>query len=191
MWCLIAACVGASAACFRPDTDDVNGEGIAPPVDLFTPDASLVPVCMTADPSPLSALDVSVRTTSAGGRFAPRNVGAIWVERADGEFVKTIKRWGQQRAKYLTRFVAASNNNLVDAITGATLTAHTTHEVTWNLKDLEGCEIASGDYQLVFELADGNSTGRSRAVPFAKDQAALVLSPEDAPSFYDVRVDLH
>ncbi|MDX2091198.1 MAG: DUF2271 domain-containing protein [Kofleriaceae bacterium] len=170
--------------------DDLE-DAIVPPSELFAPDASTEPVCMTADPSPLSALAITVRTTSAGGRFAPRNVGAIWVERADGAFVKTIERWGQLRAKYLTRFIASSNNNIVDAITSATLVAHITHDVTWDLTDLEGCEIPTGDYQLVFELADGNSTGRSRSVPFTKDQTPIVLTPEDAPSFYDVRVDLH
>lgn len=192
-WCVIAACTSLFAtACFRPSVDDDElGEGLALPTELFTPDASLTPTCTTPDPSPLSALAVSVRTTAAGGRFAPRNVGAIWIERADGQFVKTIKRWGQLRAKYLTRFVASSGNNVVDAITGPTLVSHITHEVTWDLTDLERCEIATGNYQLLFELTDGNSTGRSRAIGFTKGQSPIVLTPEDAPSFYDVHIDLH
>lgn len=186
---VLAAC--ALTACFQPrfDADELR-DGLAPPSDVFAPDASTAIECTTPDPSPLSRLRVSVRTSNAGGRFAPRNVGAIWIERADGTFVKTLERWGVLRAKWLTRFVAASNNNLVDAITGATLTSHQTHVLEWDLTDLSRCEIEAGDYQVLFELTDRDGTGASLVVPFAKGDVPSTVVPPDAPSFHDVQLVL-
>ena len=182
---------GLLAACFQPSIGaDELAPGVEPPSDLFAPDASDVPTCPNPDPSPLSMMRVRVRTTAVGGRFAPRNVGAIWIERADGRFVKTLARWGKTRAKWLTRFVAASNTNLVDAITGPTLLSHTIHEVTWNLGDLSRCEIEAGDYQVVFELTDRSGTGESIAIGFAKDQLPTTTTPGDTPYFHDLELVL-
>lgn len=180
------------AGCYRPRADaDELAPGIAAPGELFAPDASDRPVCTTPDPSPLATLRVRVRTTPFGGNFRPRNVGAVWIERASGGFVKTLERWGQIRAKWLTRFVAASGNNVVDAVTGATLASHATHDLTWDLRDLAGCEIAAGDYQVVFETTDRDGSGASFAVPFSKDQLPLSIHPLDEPQFHDVLLDLN
>lgn len=182
----------ALAGCFQPRAgSDESDDGITAPSGLFAPDASDVPVCSTPDPSPLSTLRVRVRTTPFGGNFRPRNVGAIWIERAGGGFVKTIERWGQIRAKWLARFIAASNNNVVDAVTGATLTSHITHDLTWDLLDLGNCEIAAGEYQVVMELTDRDGPGASIEVPFSKDQTSVTVTPSDSPQFHDLLLDLH
>jgi hypothetical protein len=177
------------AGCYQP-RDENDEQGIGAPVDLFAPDAG-PPPCMTPDPSPLSQLKIRVRTFPYGGQFKPRNVGAIWIERADGSFVKTVERWGQIRAKWLTRFIASSNNNVVDAVTGPTPTVHSTHERTWDLTDLTRCEIPSGNYQVMFELTDRNGPGGVLAVPFTKDQTALSMTPSDAPTFRDLLIELN
>jgi hypothetical protein len=160
------------------------------PTELFGPDASEIPNCPEPDPSPLSTLFVRVRTTAAGGNFRPRNVGAVWIERAGGGFVKTLARWGQIRAKWLTRFAAASQNNLVDAITGPTQLSHTTHELTWDLRDLASCEVPTDTYQILIEMTDGNLTGPSYAVEVTKDQTPLTLTPPDQPNFHELLVEL-
>lgn len=181
----------AVMSCYQPRTGaDELSDAIEAPSDLFTPAAGEGPECSTPDPSPLSALHVRVRTTSIGGRFAPRNVGAIWIERSSGEFVRTVERWGGVRAKWLLRFVESSGGNVVDAITGPTLISHPTHEVTWDLRALDRCEIAAGDYQVVFELTDRNGAGDSLVVPFAKDQSAQTIRGPDAPHFHDVELAL-
>ena len=177
------------AACFQP-RDGEPGPGIEPPIDLFAPDASTTPPCTRPDPSPLSALHVRVRTSTGGGRFAPRNVGAIWIETSAGAFVKTLERWAAIRARYLTRFVQAANNNVVDAVTGATLVLHTTHEVTWDLTDLEQCEVPAGDYRVVMETTDQNAPGASHVIPFSKDQTGTTIQPADAPQFHDLQLVL-
>lgn len=43
----------------------------------------------------------TVRTTTPGGNFSPRNIGAIWIEDSNGQFVKTLKRWADRRKQYL------------------------------------------------------------------------------------------
>lgn len=185
-------CVVILNACYGPRRSaDDDGPGIAAPVDLFAPDAAPAPACTTPDPSPLSQLAIRVRTTPYGGHFAPRNVGAIWIERADGSFVKTVERWGQIRAKWLARFASTSSNNVVDAITGATLVAHAVHEPVWDLTDLARCEVPAGDYQVLFELTDRDGPGEWLAVPFSKDQSELTVTPGDTRTFHDLQIQLH
>lgn len=189
---IFAATLGVTG-CFQP-TDAGEGPGIGAPADLFPPDAPVdagpAPLCDRPDPSPLSRLAVRVRTTPFGGTFAPRNVGAIWVERADGTFVRTLKRWARVRGRWLQRFNASARGNVVDAITSATLAAHTTHEVSWDLLDFEDCEIDNGAYQVVFELTDRNGAGESLAIPFTKGDAAISLAPAETRVFHDLSIEL-
>jgi hypothetical protein len=147
------------------------------------------PTC--EDVSDLSSLDVIVRTSSAGGRYAPRNVGAIWIEDADGAFVKTLARWGSLRAKWLQRWSESATGDLTDAVTSATLARHQTHEVSWDLTDLSGCEVAHGDYALLLELADRSGTGQTESMAFTKQDGGTTVTPEDTKSFHDMSLVLH
>ncbi|MDD9947234.1 MAG: DUF2271 domain-containing protein [Myxococcales bacterium] len=143
-----------------------------------------------ADSSPLSMLTFSVRTVALGGRYSPRNVGAIWIADADGTWVKTLARWGLRRAKWLTAFKKASGGDTTDAITSATLPGHQVHEVRWNLKGLDGCKVPSGVYALWMELADRSGTGVTGRVEFDKGMSPLALVPEDEINFRDMRLTL-
>lgn len=138
----------------------------------------------------LSSLHVRVRTTAYGGRYAPRNIGAIWVEDASGKFVKTIERWAKTRARWLVRFQAAANGNVVDAVTSATLQSHVTHDRTWNLQGLDHCQIPAGNYRLVLETTDYNGAGATLEIPFTKDQSAVTLTPTETAQFHDLLVEL-
>lgn len=178
-----------ATACLQPRGDD-GADALAPPVDLFVPDAGAAPVDCGPDPSPLSALHITVRTSPFGGRFAPKNVGAIWVEDDAGRFVKTVELWGQTRAKWLSRFQAASEGNVVDAVTGATLLGHGTHEVTWDLTDVFRCEVANQAYQLVLETTDRSGDGASQVVPFDKGDTAGELTAPDSDTFHDIGLRL-
>jgi len=191
-WFLPVAMIGGVTACFERRFDaDAIGDGTSRPTELFGVDAAPPPLCGEPEPSPLSALQIRVRTSAVGGRFAPRNVGAIWIESSGGTFVKTVARWGKARAKWLLRFNASSHEDVTDAITGATLISHTTHDVTWNLTDLRQCEVPVGDYQVVMEHTDRNGSGVSLAVPFHKDQATLLLTPPETTFFHDIVLTLN
>ena len=132
-----------------------------------------------------------MRTTALGGRYAPKNIGAIWIETAAGQYVKTVERWANRRRQYLTNFNSASGQNVTDAVSGATLTAHITHNLTWNLKGLDNCEIPAGEYRVRMELTDRDSTGVVATFPFTKGTTAVVTHPADAPQFHDLTLDLH
>jgi hypothetical protein len=109
-------------------------------------------------------------SASVGGRYSPRNVGAIWIEDGSGKFVKTIERWAAIRSGDLRRWSSASGGwgfsffgapsaspDAVDAVTAATLTTHKAHNPTWTMKDGSGAVVADGSYKVVLEVADGSN----------------------------------
>jgi hypothetical protein len=187
---------GACAAgCYRPNEASTAGQdALGPPVDLFARGSGMKdaaadvapPVCDAA--AGLSALRFSVRTSPAGGRFAPRNVGAIWIEDGTQAFVKTLEVWGNMRAKWLMAWLASSGGNTVDAITGATLDTHVTHQVTWDLDGLGGCEVPDGPYRVRVELVDRSGTGVTLEVPFVKQPPGLTESAPDTANFHDIKL---
>lgn len=176
--------------CFQPDVaSDYLPAGGAdePPADLFRDTGTTLPdPCAGAPPPTGGALHFRVRTSSAGGKFAPRNVGAIWIQDGAGAFVKTLERWGTTRAKWLVTFNEASGGDVVDAITGATKIAHETHEVTWTLDDAAGCPAAPGDHAIWIEMTDKSGPGVTLNVPFVLATPGQDLFPEDAPTFHDM-----
>ena len=185
---ITALVIGSATGCFQPRANDDESEDAATrPTELFQPEGEGVPppICPN-DPSPLTAMQIRVRTSSADGRFAPRNVGAIWIERSDGAFIKTVARWGTLRTKWLKRFLAASAGNVVDAVTGPTLLSHQTHDVRWNLTGPDRCEVPSGDYRVVFELTDRNGMGPTLDVPFAKGVTPGAMMPPDDTHFHEL-----
>jgi hypothetical protein len=138
----------------------------------------------------LSSLHVRVRTTAYGGRYAPRNIGAIWVEDSTGKFIHTIERWAGTRARWLLRWQTSSKANAVDAITSATLSSHTTHDRTWNLAGADKCQIAAGNYKLVIETTDYNGMGATTEIPFTKGSSAVTLMPAETTNFHDLLLEL-
>lgn len=178
-------------ACYSPSiaSDYIPpGGGDAPPDEVFHhEDAGTEDACAGESSSEATSfLRFRVRTSKVGGKFAPRNVGAIWIQEQNGAFVKTLERWGTTRAKWLLTFNAASGGNVVDAITGATKIKHETHEVTWDLSDTAGCRVADGDYALWLELTDRSGAGVTLRIPFELSHPGTDVLPEDAPTFHDM-----
>jgi hypothetical protein len=138
----------------------------------------------------LTQLTFRVLTAPVGGRYAPRNIGAIWVEQDDGTFVKSLALWALTRAMYLRRFEAVFGGDLTDATTSATLEVHQQHEVRWNLTGRGGIRVLNGRYRLVLELTDKDSRGLSLEVPFELADAPLVLEPAVTAQFKDMRLEL-
>ena len=68
--------------------------------------------------------------------FAPNNIIAVWVEKPNGAFVRTLAQWAATRKQYQHTKNASSKGNNVDAVTGATFTAHGTRTVSWDLRDV-------------------------------------------------------
>lgn len=178
------------AGCFQPSipSDYIQGEGAdRPPAEAFYPeDAGTQDACDPELPASTQALRFRVRTSAVGGQFAPRNVGAIWIQDGGGAFTKTLERWGTTRAKWLLTFNEASDGNVVDAITGPTKLSHATHEVTWDLNSAAGCPVAPGAYSLWLELTDRSGAGATLEIPFVYASPGENVAPEEAPTFHDM-----
>jgi hypothetical protein len=135
-------------------------------------------------------LTLEFTTKTQRGRYAPKNVGAAWVETTNGKWVHTLEYWaGKPNDAHLTRYNAAGGPNYAtsgelarvlglppyttkppaDVVAGPTLDMHKMHTGSmWNLKDATGKEVADGMYRVVIELTEVDSTGKSQEIPFAK-----------------------
>lgn len=130
-----------------------------------------------------------VTTRAQGGRYAPRNIGAIWIARDDGSWVKTLKVWAGVRLRYLTRYLQANaQRDTTDAVTSATLRQHATHELTWDLRDAGGNMVPDGHFQMRVEVTDRSGEGQLLSIPFTQSNRALSVSPEDSAFFADVEL---
>lgn len=184
----------AAGGCHRPEVGSKEPpvDPILPPVGLFGGDAGTGSSVDAGSDGCGSTkmLDFTVSNLPPRGRYAPKNIGAIWVERADGSFVHTLEMWARTRRRYLVEFRARTGGNTVDAVTGATLSSHRTHAVRWNLTDVSGCAVRPGDYKLVLELTDRDGAGPLFEIPFAYDGADLDLAPEDQRTFTAMRLTI-
>lgn len=149
-------------------------------------------VCLFAQTE--GTLTVTATTSSAGGNFAPRNIVAIWIEDAQGHFVKTLLAYAQTRKTHLNTWeasttAAGSPFNTVDAITGATRTSHSERTCTWNGKDMNGNLVPDGIYKVRMELTDKNSTGNFSSFNMTKGTNPESLTPANVPSFASISIN--
>ncbi len=127
------------------------------------------------------------RTVSTGGPYAPRHVLAVWIEDAGG-FVKTRLLRATSKKQYLYTWKASSNYNVIDAVTGATMTSHQTHTVTWDCTDLDGNIIPDGDYDIWAEFTDKHAQGPLKTITFTKSPEPQTITLPDETYFKDMSV---
>jgi biofilm protein TabA len=136
------------------------------PVSLFAQDA---PLSQAQTPGVLTILFETNKP--AGGKYGSLNVQAVWVERADGSFVKTLDSWGAKHAKQLKTWTAADKQWNIHARTGATLMAYGPCISRWDATDAAGQILPDGDYIVRFELTNDNAPKNKfhrAALPFYK-----------------------
>jgi len=142
-----------------------------------------------ADSSTGQRCDFRVTSLPLGGEYAPKNIGAIWIERGDGTWVKTLKVWAGIRGRYLTAYRSANKSlNKVDAVTSPTLRAFTGHLVGWNLSDVDGQEVPDGEYRVQVEVTDRDGKGETVTVPFTKTTPPFTSSVPDSEYFTDAEL---
>jgi hypothetical protein len=134
------------------------------------------------------SLTVKVTTASAGGRYAPRNIGAIWVADHSGNFIRSLEVWAQRRVNFLSLWNSATSRagtpgNRVDIISQATLSNHVAHTATWECQDFDGEPVADGTYRVYFEMTDNSSAGPNRFEEFTKGPAPMTSTPSDDNNF--------
>lgn len=133
-------------------------------------------------------IDFQVTTTSPGGNYSPRNIGAIWVEDANGAFVKTLKVWANRRIQYLYTWQSRTGGNTVDGVTGATYSSHNTRTVSWDFTDVSGDTVPAGDYTLRLELTDQHSQGPLYAFDFPFMGSVETITPPDQSYFHNMQL---
>ncbi len=148
----------------------------------------VIPAAKNSKSTTGGLLTFTIRTVTDNGTFSPKHVLAIWVEDADG-FVKTRKAMANQRKQYLYTWKAASNYNVIDAITGVTLTSHQSHTVTWDFTDLSGNIVPDGDYTVWVEFTDKHAQGPLYNLTFTKGPEAQSMTPPDETYFKDIQLD--
>ncbi|MBX3205695.1 MAG: DUF2271 domain-containing protein [Labilithrix sp.] len=148
-----------------------------------------------ADPEPIrgACARVEVTTISYRGEYAPANVGAIWITTAAGGFVRTLDVWGSKRLKHAVAWLASSNGNDVDAVTGATRKSAGGHVAPWDCRDAAGVEVAPGAYVVHVEFTEENSStgsprGPHQALAFDVAAAVSAATAPDQAGFSGLRV---
>ncbi len=121
--------------------------------------------------------------------FAPKHVAAVWVEDADGRFVKTLLVRGLKQTKRLEAWRAASSTNTTDAVTGPTFTEWGKISATWDGRTAAGQPAPDGVYRLCAESTWWNGAGpRIDGVKFQKGAAPSKPDVPDAGAFRDIYV---
>lgn len=138
-------------------------------------------------------LTFTAKTVSNGATYSPKNVLAIWIKDANGNFVISRKVMANNRKQHLVKWMASSGNNSADATTGATLSNHQTHTVTWDCRDLTGNLVPDGDYQVWIEYtsrnsANGGSPGPSYSTTFTK--GTVTFNPTIPDEAYFINMTL-
>lgn len=130
-------------------------------------------------------LTVETTTAQTGfSRYGNKHILAIWIEDANGKFVKTLMAYANSRKQHLTRWKTACNYNKLNAIVGATQTSHTTRKCSWNgTNDSGKVVVPDGEYVLKMELTDINGTGNLTSVKFTKGENSYTPKVDDATSF--------
>lgn len=131
-----------------------------------------------------------VLTVSQGGRYQPRNIGAIWIADASGKLIKSLKVWARVRQRYLIKYNAARSGMAIDVTASATLTSHQTHRVSWDHKDRAGAVAPPGKYSLMIEVTDKDAQGAVGQFPFDTSAGATTLTPTATPQFTMLKLQL-
>jgi len=154
----ITGCTNSDSQVLTPTTGAAGQ-----PVETAAPTATAAPgqlaiaFSYTADTSATSSASGRDGKGGGGGR-GPGGVArnpyiAVWVEDSAGKLVRTISLWhlqnGQDRwLSELHRWYAASGG--VETTSGATRAAGT-YQLTWDLADLDGTQVAKGTYTVCVE----------------------------------------
>ena len=140
------------------------------------------------------SLSFSVLTVTNNATYSPRNVLAIWVKDSQGNFVVSRKVMAGVRKQHLVKWVNSSNNNSVNAITGATLQNHQQHTIIWDCRDASGNLVSDGQYEIWVEFTERNSAGGgavgpSTKIAFNKGTDVVSLVIPDEPNFKNMALD--
>ena len=102
---------------------------------------------------------ITYQTQTYQGKYAPRNVVAIWLVDAQGQYVKDLAVYGNRFTTKLARWRKDSGKAKPDATTGATRKQHDELSVVWDGTDAEGKALPDGEYRIRIEYTETNRPG--------------------------------
>ena len=172
-----------------PD-DSITPDDTVVPDDNITPDDTVVPD-ENNNSGPVS-MTVTVTTTTYGGQYAPRNVFAVWIEKADGSYVGTLGAWAQKYRSKLQRWYSKSGNGsqgMADAVTGASRMNHNNvPALKWTINDIASQPAADGIYNIYFELNETNFSSKSTTAQIKMGASPEIISVNNASNINNIQI---
>jgi len=109
-------------------------------------------------------LNFTCTTSAPSGNWGNKHVAAIWIQNNENPsvFIKTNAKYGHED-DHLTSWTAISGSNLVDAVTGSTLSSYGTLSVEWDGTDVSHNVVMDGDYSLYIEMGWGKDKVNNHA----------------------------
>ena len=138
-------------------------------------------------------LTFSCNTTAPSGTWGNKHVLAVWIENAQSPsvFIKTKSKYGNED-DHLTSWVPKSGKNVVDAVTGATLTSYGNQTVIWNGTNVNNVVVADGTYNVFIEMGWGQDKVAQHSVmsfSFTKSNTSVHLTPAGNSYYSAVSID--
>jgi hypothetical protein len=138
-------------------------------------------------------LTFNVSLTSHNASYGLQHVTAIWIEHASFSFVKTKYRFasGHTLNNHLNVWKVNSSSNVVDAITGTTLTSYTPISISWNGTDVSAGIVPDALYRVYVEFTwdDGSANHDTTSVTFTKGTSTVHLTPANKANFTNMSLD--
>lgn len=145
-------------------------------------------------PGTAGTMTVSFGTTRLGGKYAPRNCGAVWIEDANGFYIRTLNLWANERkmsvvAWFQSACMTDAQIAAPDVNTSATLPVPQAHTVTWDTQDYRGRVTPDGLFSLYIQVTENEifPEGPVLRIDFMKGPAPVnnILKPADIPRGYE------
>jgi len=139
------------------------------------------------------SLTFSCTTAAPSGNWGNNHVLAVWIENAKSPsvFIKTKSKYGSQD-DHLTSWVPISGKNLVDAVTGATLSSYGKQSIIWDGTDVNHNVVTDGNYNVFIEMGWGKDKVVQHSVmsfSFTKSNSSIHLTPAGNSNYSDVSID--
>ena len=137
-------------------------------------------------------LTFSYTPVAHSGNWGEKHVLAVWIQDNSDNFIRTeFRYWGNGTDDHLPDWKSNSNENITDAVTGATLSSYSSRTFTWDGSDLSGTLLPDGDYKVTLEecWSHGPSNKVTTSYTFTKSESELHLTPEDDADFTSVSLD--
>ena len=137
-----------------------------------------------------------VTTKSYGGRFRPRNVGAIYITTASNGFVKSLNVWGGTRLGNLTDWQTLSSGNRTDAVTSATRASAGPISGHWDCTNTSGAVVPGGQYKVCCSFQEDDAlpffgpAPKQACVPFDLPPTASSIDAPDQQYFTGMHISI-